>query len=118
MLPSIVESQERLSDRLCVFRTVESTIYAIKLVTCLTENVIHGKGTTSKYYVVLTKDMKNAFNLANWRLIKKSLTSKGVSNYIACCLQEQVFCNDTNVGAQEYIVPSGVPQGSILGPLL
>ncbi|CAD7081762.1 unnamed protein product [Hermetia illucens] len=82
LLP-VVESQGGLSDRQYGFRKTRSTIDAIKLVTGLAENAIHGKGDTSKYCVVVTLDVKNAFNSANWNLIRKSLAKVGIPDYFA-----------------------------------
>ncbi|CAD7081162.1 unnamed protein product [Hermetia illucens] len=121
LLP-VVESQGGLSHRQYGFRKARSTIDAIKLVTGLAEDAIHGKGSTSKYCVVVTLDVKNAFNSANWNLIRKSLAKVGIPAYLAAIvdsyLTERRLWYDTDDGPQEYVVSAGVPQGSVLGPLL
>ncbi|CAD7085026.1 unnamed protein product [Hermetia illucens] len=113
LLP-VVESQGGLSDRQYGFRKARSTIDAIKLVTDLAEDAIHGKGSTSKYCVVVILDVKNAFNSANWNLIRKSLAKVGIPAYLAAIVNSYL----TDDGPQEYVVSAGVPQGSVLGPLL
>ncbi|CAD7080141.1 unnamed protein product [Hermetia illucens] len=117
LLP-VVESQGGLSDRQYRFRKARSTIDAIKLVTGLAEDAIHGKGSTSKYCVVVTLDVKNAFNSTTW----KSLAKVGIPAYLAAIvdsyLTERRFWYDTDDGPQEHVVSAGVLQGSVLGPLL
>lgn len=61
--------------------TVRSTINAIKLVTDLVENAIHGKDGISKYHTVITLDDQNAFNSNQLNLIKRSLATFDVSGY-------------------------------------
>ncbi|CAD7080109.1 unnamed protein product [Hermetia illucens] len=121
LLP-VVESQGGLSDRQYRFRKARSTIDAIKLVTGLAEDAIHRKGSSSKYCVVVTLDVKNAFNSANWNLIRKSLAKVGIPAYLAAIvdshLTERRLWYDTDDGSQEYVVSAGVPQDSVLGPLL
>ncbi|CAD7085180.1 unnamed protein product [Hermetia illucens] len=58
LLP-VAERQDGLSDQQYGFRKARSTIDAIKLVTGLAEDAMHGKGSTSKYCVVVTLDVKN-----------------------------------------------------------
>ena len=121
LLP-VVESQGGLSDRQYGFRKARSTIDAIKMVTGLAENAIHGRGCTIKYCVVVTLDVRNAFNSTNWNLIRKSLATIGVPTYLAAIidsyLKERTLWYDTDDGPKEYVVSAGVPQGSVLGPLL
>ena len=90
LLP-VVESQGGLSDRQYGFRKARSTIDAIKMVTGLAENAIHGRGSTSKYCIVVTLDVRNAFNSANWNLIRESLAKIGVPAYLAAIYKNGGF---------------------------
>lgn len=53
-----------------------------KLVTSLAEHAIHSKGNSSKYYVIMTLEVRNAYNLANWCLTKKSQVTFCVPTYL------------------------------------
>ncbi|CAD7084818.1 unnamed protein product [Hermetia illucens] len=92
------------------------------MVTGLIEHAIHGKGSTSKYCVVVTLDVRNAFNSVNWHLIRESLAKIGIPAFLAAivnsCLQERRLWYDTDDGLQEYAISAGVPQGSVLSLLL
>ena len=71
---------------------------------------------------IVTVDIKNAFNSANWTIILRALQEKGVSAYLRKILQSYLSNRKLIVNLSrrrhERQVNSGVPQGSILGPLL
>lgn len=68
LLP-VVESREGVSYRQYVFLNVRSTINDIKLVTGLARNAVPGRDCSNSC-VVVTLEERNAFNSANWNLIK------------------------------------------------
>lgn len=74
------------------------------------------------FCVIVTLDIKNAFNTANWNIIKNSMREKSFSQYlikiIDSYLDDRVLMYRTDNGMEEYNVSAGVPQGSILGPFL
>jgi len=65
---------------------------------------------------------KNAFNSANWNLVLQALHRMGISNYlidlVADYSKDRVLTYSSYVGEHEYLVTGGVPQGSVLGPIL
>ena len=69
---------------------------------------------TKEYCLVVTIDVKNAFNSANWSRIMSSLRSFRVPWYLEDLIrnyfQERVLT--------KYNITGGVSQGSVLGPLL
>lgn len=74
------------------------------------------------YCLVATLDIKNVFNSAKWDCIMEALERMDVPGYlqkmVASYFTDRVLKYDTKNGPQEYRVTGGVPQGSVLGPLL
>nr|XP_041632504.1 uncharacterized protein LOC121502829 [Drosophila kikkawai] len=120
-----IEERGALSTHQHGFRKKRSTIDAIREVTQLAENAIKGErwqGGSKKYCLVCTLDVKNAFNSANWSLILQALQRGGISGYIiqliADYFKDRVLLYSSDAGNQRHHVTGGVPQGSVLGPLL
>ena len=72
-----------------------------------------------KYGLVVTLEIRNA---ANWNCIMRALQEKNVPEYlrriVASYFTDRVLKYDTEDGPKEYDITGGVPQGSVLGPLL
>ena len=117
LLP-IVEASNGLSERQFGFRRAHSTVDAIGMVVNLAKGALISGGCCA----VVALDVKNAFNSANWNRIKGALADIGVPGYLANLvenyLSERTLWYGTDEGPKEYIVTAGVPQGSVLGPLL
>jgi len=79
------------------------------------------KGGTKKYCLLVTLDIKNAFNTANWTRIIQALRRLRIPEYLTrivdSYLGERVLLFDSD-GPKEYFDTAGVPQGSVLVPLL
>ena len=71
-----------------------------------------------KCCALVTLDVKNAFNSANWGWIKGALAKLGVPSYLARLIEsyfsDRLLWYETDDGPKEYIVTAGVPQGSVL----
>ncbi|KAH8299223.1 hypothetical protein KR059_002074, partial [Drosophila kikkawai] len=124
-LEAKIEERGALSSHQHGFRKKRSTIDAIREVTQLAENAIEGErwqGGTKKYCLVCTLDVKNAFNSANWSRVLQALQRGGISGYlvqlIADYFKDRVLQYKSDAGYQEHQVTGGVPQGSVLGPIL
>lgn len=107
------------------FRRNRSTLDAIDLVVKTARRAISGKRWkegAKEYCLVATLDIKNAFNSARWSCILEALARMRVPEYLRRMVDsyfsDRILKYDTEVGPREYRVTGGVPQGSVLGPLL
>ncbi|CAB0043190.1 unnamed protein product [Trichogramma brassicae] len=124
-LEAITESPEGLSDHQYGFRKGRSTINAIESVIAAAREAIAGKRWnrgTKKYCAVVTLNVKNAFNSARWNSIDAALrwmrTPEYLLRIISSYLSARVLDYDTDDGPGSHSVTAGVPQGSVLGPIL
>ncbi|CAB0032520.1 unnamed protein product [Trichogramma brassicae] len=124
-LEAITESPKGLSDHQYGFKKERSTINAIENVIATAQEAIAGKRWnrgTKKYCTVVTLDVKNAFNSARWNSIHAALRRMRTPEYllriISSYLLARVLDYDTDDGPGSHSVTAGVPQGSVLGPIL
>lgn len=108
-----------LHDRQYGFRCGRSTVDAISKVMQLVEEASTGPLHTREICGFVTLDVANAFNSARWPEIERALARKGVPSYLLRIIRGY-FSDRTLLYGQNGSMPvtCGVPQGSVLGPLL
>ncbi|CAB0044677.1 unnamed protein product [Trichogramma brassicae] len=125
-LEAHTEGPAGLADSQFGFRKRRSTVDAIQTVLSTARSAISGKrwhrGTKKKYCAIITLDVRNAFNSARWDKILTALSQMEVPAYLERMVSNyfrgRVLEFTTDDGAETYEVTAGVPQGSVLGPIL
>ncbi|XP_062121921.1 uncharacterized protein LOC133835825 [Drosophila sulfurigaster albostrigata] len=124
LAPSLsISDFANILDRLAA--DARSTVDAIEKVVGIASNAIAGtrwKGGQKKYCLMVTLDIRNAFNSARWSCILRALDSfkvpRQLLKIIRSYFSSRVLKYDTSARTEEYIVTGGVRQESVLGPLL
>lgn len=117
----VAELNERggLNDEQYGFRKGKSTVQAIQSVINVALEERRKTLKTRKLCILVTLDVRNAFNSASWIKIVRELQSKNISSYLVRLVQSylenrKIVTNEGN----EIEITAGVPQGSVLGPTL
>lgn len=112
-----LEKNGNLSPNQYGFRKGRSTLDALNKVREIAQNAkFHGAG--DRWCILLTVDVKNAFNSASWNQILRRLQTKNISKYLIAIIRAY-FHERTIVDAGTgHTLTAGIPQGSVIGPLL
>lgn len=114
-----LESKQCLSDLQFGFRPGRSTVDALTRVQELADHVNRGAYGRREYCVLVTLDVRNAFNTVSWRAIVKSLKSRKISPYIIRVVKSYLQNRYLQMSDSKKLqITCGVPQGSVLGPTL
>ena len=108
-----------LSARQFGFRRGYSTVNALNKVVDSINKVKSVSVINRDKLLLVTLDVKNAFNTARWNIIVNELTMHWqVSEYLIENIKSYMSERSILVDDQRFEVTMGVPQGSVLGPLL
>lgn len=115
-LRSEISQKNAVSDNQYGFCKGKCTIDAIRRVTEVAEEEIGKRGNSRnrKICLLITIDIRNAFNSASWRLISHALEEKGISRYLIGIIES--YLSDRKISDRS--MTAGVPQGSVIGPTL
>ena len=120
-LLAAVQAAGDLSDHQFGFRKGRSTVEAVQYVVETGMSAKKGNHYSRPVVMLVTLDVKNAFNTARWKDIIYALQHtfqvppyllRMVRNY----LKDRVLLYDTEDGPRRRKITAGVVQGSILGP--
>lgn len=111
-----------LSDNQFGFREGRQTIDAIQMVIRKAEQAAAYSSRCRRLCVMITLDVRNAFNSASWQLILEVMRQRGIDEslitVIASYLSARTIVLEAEGISKDVMVTSGVPQGSVLGPIL
>ncbi|CAB0040764.1 unnamed protein product [Trichogramma brassicae] len=121
-LEEYTEAPDGLSDHQHGFRSGRSTVDAIESVTAAAREAVGGARGSRKYCAVVILDVRNAFNSARWNnslaALERIHTPEYLQKIIYSYFQARVLEYDTDDGPESCSITAGVPQGSVLGPIL
>lgn len=86
-----LKEKDGLSERQYDFRQVRLTVHALQLV----KNAVNN---SAMWKVLITLDVKNAFNTASWGLILQRLEKLLISQYIRTIIAEYLIGNRADSG--------------------
>ncbi|GIX70133.1 probable RNA-directed DNA polymerase from transposon BS [Caerostris darwini] len=113
-LSFFLEDRNLLNNLQFGFRKKRSTINALQNIISFISNA-HARNHVT---CIISLDVANAFNSANWSILKQKLQNLNIPTYLKAILHS--FLQDRRVTLGEVNQPydKGIPQGSCLGPIL
>lgn len=107
-----LEEKGGLSETQFGFRKGKSTVdAALQMANSTSDN-------RTRYSVLITVDVANAFNTATWSKIICRLKTLRISTYLSNIIESYLTDRILVVGRKKIKMTQGVPQGSVLGPTL
>ena len=114
-----LEATENLYKYQYGFRRGRSTVDAVKKVLEIVDAVNTLTYKHRGFCLLITLDIRNAFNSLRWDVIVEELNRRGISNKVRRVIQDYLTNRTIMTNHNGQIeVTCGVPQGSVLGPTL
>lgn len=107
-----------LSDRQYGFREGRSTVGAVKEVLKIAQYANQGTWRTRELCLLITLDIRNAFNSASWAKIMEKLEKKDCDPYLKRIIKSYFSERLLLLEGEMMEITSGVSQGSVIGPPL
>lgn len=118
-LEAYMTEKNSLNNRQFGFRKGMSTVDAISKVMETVEAANTGPLRKRRLCAIVTLDVANAFNSANWLKIRQALETKKIPHYLIRIIQSYLSERKLTYGnGDTRQITCGVPQGSVLGPTL
>jgi hypothetical protein len=118
-LTSFLENNEIISNFQFGFRQKHSTqLPILQLINKITE-----ASNKKEFSISIFCDLQKAFDCVDHRILLKKLEKMGIKNaelewFTSYLCNRKQFVSINNVNSKQSVIKRGVPQGSILGPLL
>lgn len=110
-----------LSDHQYGFRKGRGAVHAINSILETVNIAKSGAGREGRLCLLVTLDVKNAFNTAPWRAVDCALRGRRIPRYLVRLARSYLEGREILVPGEteeRMTVHAGVPQGSVLGPAL
>jgi len=116
-LRNFIDLNKSLDDRQFGYRKDRSITGAVQTLRGIVETY-----SPRNIIGVLTLDIKNAFNSAPWEAILKAMLEKSIPNFLCHIIGSYLDIRSLQYRLDDkqttQLIPSGVPQSSVLGPTL
>jgi len=114
----LLEQPDGISEHQFGFTRGRSTTQAIEAVMNIVNRVGSGQLYTRKLCALASLDVANAFNSAPWEKIDAALIHKRFPAYLIKMIRSYFDGRSIITESGRRLVTTGVPQGSVIGPIL